>query len=760
VQEFAALSDSKIAPVSELCWLDQGDRLRLAAAKTLVEVEGEALELFRAVLHRLSGPKRAEEIAHESGIDLESVEACIEWLTERGFARPYSPPEPHLAALREAMRRGVLVSGPEPLSTPIAGAIEDLIEVRPKCLEPRGCEAEELEGRLLISVSSSLADPAVTHEAALARAGGALHLPVWFQSRKAYIGPLARSGGPCARCAVLRLLARGAWTSAEIATASLRGGSVSAPLPANDESRAVAGHVARFLLAIDAEGRLEGARDPLLAIDLDSGTAGPHRIFSHVLCRVCGKTPPAVGAPAKEELGASRHRIISHWRGCLESDSDGLGPDAALVEEYQDPVTGLIDYGEEWSRRARYFRNYPVCWGGTAFVRELDKTLELVSTGRQGINGTGPSLDHMRKVCVSEGLERYVQYAHRPDVRGVPYEKIKEHAFDPRNLTLYEPHRYDEPGFPRPRFTEDLPLDWTWGYGLTSGEARLFPEELIGIWLYDETYPNRIVDQNLTSGGASHVSYKRALLNGLRELIERDALMIAWYENRRLPQIRLPERIGDAYADDLLRFLAESGTETTILDLRVDFPIPTFFLLGRRKKTLGCWEAGGTALVATADLDPVAALCRGLRELAIHYETLCLTPDPSKDWRSHPYDPNNPEQGWRRWMPTYMYYLNPANQGPLGTLYSPSGDTSFLDLPSYATGSPGKDLETLLALFEERKLEPWAWDMALPEVEESGFRIVKTLVPGLIDLTPGYQSRRLATPRLPKVSNHDPHPNA
>ena len=162
-----------------------------------------------------------------------------------------------------------------------------------------------------------------------------------------------------------------------------------------------------------------------------------------------------------------------------------------------------------------------------------------------------------------------------------------------------------------------------------------------------------------------------------------------------------------------------------------------------------------------------------MRERALHYETLCLTPHEKKEWRNNPYDPADPSQGWIAWWPTYMHYLNPANVAAASFLWD-HGDVVALDaFRSYATGSPARDVDALLALFAERALEPWAFDLVGDEIADLGFKVAKVVVPGLIDLTPGMQSRRLRAPRLDDVArrlgrpglpsgetNRDPHPNA
>jgi ribosomal protein S12 methylthiotransferase accessory factor len=368
----------------------------------------------------------------------------------------------------------------------------------------------------------------------------------------------------------------------------------------------------------------------------------------------------------------------------------------------------------------------------------------------------------MRMVAFAEGVERYAQLSLRPDLRSTPYSAVRDLAVDPRSLALYLEEQYRLPGFPRPRYSPELPLNWSFGYGLRDGHARLVPYEVATFVAGDLMYPGRLVDERLSSGGAVHRTAHRALVNAIRELVERDQFMIAWYKRVPLPRVEIDGPVGDPYA----------GVDLTILDLRLDLRIPSFLTIGRNRDERGNLAAGALMFAATADLDPKAAVSRGLMEMMLNYETVALHPHPEKDFRNNPYDPEDPAQGWRAWWPTYMFYLNPASAHFARWLFDAPSTVKLSDIPSLAKSDARQDLAECLDALAAAGLQPYAIDLESDEFADTGLRAVKVVVPGMVPLTPGKQSRRLACPRVddaarrtgrpclgPGETSPDPHPN-
>ncbi len=760
--------------------VERADGLLLTVHDHAAIVDGEGVDLIRKLLGALA--TRADLATLQARLgdeDPDLIEQTLAWLVGEGFV---------IAGGNALDGRACDVRGVAAFVDVVKAALKDAgADVVANDLDAAVDVANDA-GRVVVACFDTLLDPRLEALDRRVRAAGAALVPVAGGfGGSVVVGPQSVAGGdalqPCVRCTVLRMLARRSITTQQLWFSAHDNNTVPTTPPLDDDAhRQLASLVVRFFRSTDAQGRIDGQFHPVLRLDLQSGLVDAHPVRKHTWCAACA-TPYLVGvdAPANASnatddtfaaIADAAAARLSDWRQRVSNDVEGLPPPPDVVTTLRDPIAGILFHGEEWQHRDKYFRHFPLLWGGTAFVRER----EFITTGLRGINGTGPTLDHRQLVCVSEGIERYAQYSHRPFVVDATARQLGERAFDVQQLALYTPQQYATPRFPRQAFDVDTPLRWTPGVNLVSGAVKLFPDELITVYYTDEAYPNRIIEQTLSSGAASHVSWHRALINCVRELIERDAIMIAWYKKMPLPRLRLPARTGDPYVDDLRAYLEHKGMDVVIYDLRVEFDVPTMLLVGQMRESEGCWEKGGTCLVAVSDPSPLACLSRGLCELSLHHETLCITPSESKNYRNHALDLSDVTANWHTWWPTYMHYLNPATEGALAFLdgrKSGLADVELADLADRSDADPQKTMQNLTALLGKAGLEPWAFDLSADDFADTGFKVCKVVVPGLIDITPGYQSRRLGHRRLDDVAarsgrpclprgqeNTDPHPNA
>ena len=426
--------------------VDRATTTTLSNREDTIEIGGESLPLLRAVLDALQRPIARDALAKAcDGFDADTVDEAFAFLDGRGFV--VEAPAEH--APWRSTRRGVAVTGTGAVARAIVRALGDAgVAVVD--------EAAVADAGVVVSVSSSLLDPRALRVDRACRARGAIHVPVVVDGAVAHIGPLVAPGvaqGPCARCTWLRLLALRhvnlfhLWRSHVDDDDAVPVADVDPGLAA-----IVAPHVLAFLRSVDDEGTWAGKRHALVRVDA-VGRADAHRVRRHDHCSACRPEPPRLADLAAGALDDAAREVAATWREHLADTSESLPPTQPMVDDFADKVTGLISLAEEWTQRGDYFRRFPVLWGGMNLARDR----EWVTTELQGINGTGPTVDHRRLVCVSEGAERYGQYTHRPAVTHASYDDVKAHALDPRELVLYTDDRYDSEGFSRPRFDPQRP---------------------------------------------------------------------------------------------------------------------------------------------------------------------------------------------------------------------------------------------------------------------------------------------------------------
>src|SRR5207253_4706609 len=116
---------------------------------------------------------------------------------------------------------------------------------------------------------------------------------------------------------------------------------------------------------------------------------------------------------------------------------------------------------------------------------------------------------------------------------------------------------------PRP-LDENEMIDWSPVWSLTEDREKFAPTSL----LYFQTPPVErgrycFADSNGNAAGATR---EAAMLQGLLELIERDAVGIWWFNAIQRPSIALSD-LADPWVSDCIDRFARHGRELWVLDL-------------------------------------------------------------------------------------------------------------------------------------------------------------------------------------------------
>jgi ribosomal protein S12 methylthiotransferase accessory factor len=152
--------------------------------------------------------------------------------------------------------------------------------------------------------------------------------------------------------------------------------------------------------------------------------------------------------------------------------------------------------------------------------------------------------------CVGEGIERLL-------ARALPCDSsieaawaswpLGEPAVDPRQWVLFHQEQYDSEGFPFAPLTPETVCRWLCCREAMSGAPQWVPEELV----YLTSRPGECQNHSFGfSTGLSCGKIKDAMmLRGVQEVIERDALMGAWwgrYDVEEWPIETVRESLGPA----------------------------------------------------------------------------------------------------------------------------------------------------------------------------------------------------------------------
>ncbi|KZN61574.1 YcaO-like family protein [Pseudoalteromonas luteoviolacea] len=243
-------------------------------------------------------------------------------------------------------------------------------------------------------------------------------------------------------------------------------------------------------------------------------------------------------------------------------------------------------------------------------------------------------------------------------------------------------------------------INWQKTWSLTHNEAVYVPYVLC---FANTPYEEDKYGKWQSNGCAAGNNLEEAILQGLFELIERDAVAIWWYNLLPRPKFDL-SNLDPNYLNPLHQTLSHEH-EYWVLDLTIDTGIAVMAAIGRNKQTLG-WTFG-----FGCHINPNMAAQRALTELCQLI--------PIRDQNGAPFDFDAIEND--------DFLLPSSSSEHLPSLLQPSGDLK-LDILNIVEQLNGLDMETLVLDYSQQ---------AIP------LKTVKIFVPGLCHIWPQLGNNRL-----------------
>lgn len=185
--------------------------------------------------------------------------------------------------------------------------------------------------------------------------------------------------------------------------------------------------------------------------------------------------------------------------------------------------------------------------------------------------------------AIGEAIERYALLYHVPEKKSVDAsynELTPSDALDIFSLVGIAPEqrRRGHPQF-NLRFDEHTRFRWVPGWSLTRQKKTLVPLQLAS---FGYTAPLKGLEPLLlmpvSTGAAAHRSLSAALLNGLLEVIERDAFMITWLNALTPPRIDYAT-LKDESLQKICALLKRYRLDFFLLPLPSDMPVHTILAL-------------------------------------------------------------------------------------------------------------------------------------------------------------------------------------
>lgn len=362
--------------------------------------------------------------------------------------------------------------------------------------------------------------------------------------------------------------------------------------------------------------------------------------------------------------------------------------------------------------------------------------------------GTGVFLERewAKAKSYCEALERYcnVKHAHQNFIVATRQELGVE-AVDMELFPRCSDAEYRNPANPTTPPSNRQPMRWVEGYSLISGQPMYVPA--IGVYVgMQPEYAGETFTTSISTGTALAASYEQAIVTGIGEAIERDALSIAWWQKLALPQVDLREFPDPAFQERLRRVEA-AQIQSYFFDATTDLGVATIYAVqvaphGRlRTMVMSATRTNPLALPSKV-LDESAASRIGIE----HSLSQALPFDPA-DYRT-----------FMRLSDGAAYYADAATAPAFDFLFEQTRWRTLDQLPRLDHPDPAVEAQRLIDIFRRAGLELIVVDLTLPALREVGLYTIKVVAPQLMPFSCNYNARFLATPRLYSVPEHMGYP--
>ncbi|WP_117210706.1 TOMM precursor leader peptide-binding protein [Allorhizocola rhizosphaerae] len=583
-----------------------------------------------------------------------------------------------------------------------------------EALQAAGLTLTHHDGALSIVLCNDYLAPELKEIDAAHRASGRAWLLARPVGERVWIGPVfepQREDSPCWHCLAHRLWAHRP-AEAHVQTVLGRCRPVRRPITTLRALEAAALN----LIALEAmkwlAGRRYAAQRCVWTFDSADLDGRLHEVRRRPQCPSCGN-------PTLMRLQARRPVILTER---LKRSQSGGGHRSLtadqIIERYSHLVSPISGVVKEIRRDPRgpdflnVFQSGPPLGTAARGVKHLRESMRFQNGGK------GITPVHAQASALCEALERHCAMYQGDEERIVgSMRSLGERAIHPNACQLYhdrqiaDRHHWNAKHswlqFVTGKIDEGMRLSWTPVWSMTAQTHKLLPTEML--YFGAPHTPGTPMIRADSNGNAAGSSLEDAVLQGLFELIERDAVAIWWYNRTRQPAVDL-DAFHEPWLDDLRTGYAELKRELWVLDLTADLGVPVMAAVSRHSQR----PRQQITLGFGAHCDPRVALRRALTEM--NQVIPCVLDEPSSEVDSADIDA---ERWWSFATTENQPYLVPdastRPRKPSDYHYVPCEDLRG-------------DVETIHSRLRDAGLELLVLDQTRPDIE---LPVVKVIVPGL-----------------------------
>jgi ribosomal protein S12 methylthiotransferase accessory factor len=351
-------------------------------------------------------------------------------------------------------------------------------------------------------------------------------------------------------------------------------------------------------------------------------------------------------------------------------------------------------------------------------------------------SGTGLDDQEALRLALAEALERYAASIWRPEDFVVASQaELGGAALDLETIARCSARELTRPDCPLIKPDNRAHLRWVRSIALEDGKTVFLPAVCVYLNI-GYAFPGERIWWPLSTGCAIHEDYERAVLNAALEVVERDALTIAWLQRLPLPRIEIDSVPPELAAAWTCYQAGLKEIEYLFFDATTDVGTPVVYGVRRARAS----EWGRMAVACAADLNPARAVAKVIRDLTAL----------STAFREPRAAPETAEacQGI---MDGALYMAQAARESAFDFLTKAPATRPLTKMPNLSQPDDRASLRLILRKLTALGMKAYAVDLTTDETVRAGCRAVRVFIPDLQPLSFHYRARYLGHPRLYKA---------
>jgi ribosomal protein S12 methylthiotransferase accessory factor len=320
--------------------------------------------------------------------------------------------------------------------------------------------------------------------------------------------------------------------------------------------------------------------------------------------------------------------------------------------------------------------------------------------------------------CIGEAIERFCWYyaSNWKKLEYRSYREFKKWSINPYEFASFSCTQYKKRGFPFQPFRDDLRIYWIEGEDITTGEKIFVPAQLC----LGKTKDHFRIWFSTTTGVSAERDYYKCLYKSLCEVIERDAFMITWLNKISPPDIKVN---WDLVVSGLSEKLKVSNYRLKVFLLPTDINLKVVLAINVNRE----YQPPFLSVGASCSVCLLEAVKKAILE-SFHCLNFLFDAkingieikdlEKIRGFDEHALLYSSPEVGKRA---SFLYRSNYKARIEVNRTFRKELDHK-------------KECQEIVANLKKLGYRVIVLDLTPVEIRETGFYVLKVLIPGFIDL--------------------------